>query len=202
MKWIVAFVCSMGLMTFAPAAQAAPGCQFQLGFAVVAKLIPDHVGGCVDSASYNGNTGDALQHTTTGGLLVWRKADNWTAFTDGYHTWVNGPYGLQERLNSAHFPWEAPTPANSTTAGAGPTPANGSSVGTAPTSQGGDVTEADVAVPDGYPPMSDLPPDEQAACLHLAQDLQKASGGTAVHMQTDDQSCPYFADPNWQGVVS
>ena len=49
--------------------------------------------------------GDSLQHTTTG-LLVWRKSDNWTAFTDGYRTWPNGPYGLQEHLNSQRFPWE------------------------------------------------------------------------------------------------
>jgi len=40
-------------------------------------------------------------------LLVWRKLDNWTTFTDGFHTWVNGPYGLQERLNDQRFGWEA-----------------------------------------------------------------------------------------------
>jgi hypothetical protein len=40
-------------------------------------------------------------------LLVWRKADNWTAFTDGYRTWLNGPQGLQQRLNTELFPWEA-----------------------------------------------------------------------------------------------
>ena len=39
-------------------------------------------------------------------FLVWRKADNWTAFTDGYRTWINGPSGLQVRLNTEHF--EAP----------------------------------------------------------------------------------------------
>jgi hypothetical protein len=49
--------------------------------------------------------GDGLQHTS-GGLLVWRKADNWTAFTDGFQTWINGPTGLQERLNTARLPWE------------------------------------------------------------------------------------------------
>jgi len=26
-------------------------------------------------------------------VLVWRKADNRTAFTDGYRTWINGPRG-------------------------------------------------------------------------------------------------------------
>ena len=50
--------------------------------------------------------GDSVQQTT-GGLLVWRKADNWTAFTDGYRTWINGPNGLQQRLNTQRFEWEA-----------------------------------------------------------------------------------------------
>jgi hypothetical protein len=51
-------------------------------------------------------TGDALQQTT-GGLLVWRKADNWTAFTDGFRTWVHGPDGaVHLRLNSERFAWE------------------------------------------------------------------------------------------------
>jgi hypothetical protein len=83
---------------------AAP-CKFVLGFATIAGLIPDQVGGCTDNQA-SGSNGDAIQHTTKG-LLVWRKADNWTAFTDGYHTWVNGPYGVQERLNTQRFAWEA-----------------------------------------------------------------------------------------------
>ncbi|HUX86747.1 MAG TPA: hypothetical protein VMW65_07070, partial [Chloroflexota bacterium] len=49
--------------------------------------------------------GDGLQMTTRG-MLVWRKADNFTAFTDGYRTWVNGPYGFQQRLNRERFCWE------------------------------------------------------------------------------------------------
>ena len=32
---------------------------------------------------------------------------SFTAFTDGYHTWVNGPNGVQERLNSQRFAWQA-----------------------------------------------------------------------------------------------
>jgi hypothetical protein len=39
--------------------------------------------------------------------LVWRAFDNWTAFTDGYRTWVNGPLGVQQRLNTECFSWEA-----------------------------------------------------------------------------------------------
>ena len=52
----------------------------------------------------NGNT----EQPTANGLLVWRKVDNWTAFTDGYQTWINGPYGVQGRLNTDRFGWEEP----------------------------------------------------------------------------------------------
>ncbi|HEV7215144.1 MAG TPA: CAP domain-containing protein [Chloroflexota bacterium] len=89
----------------ATAAQA--GCRFVLGFAALAHDLPSHVGGCADNENHNPQNGDALQRTSTGGLLVWRKADNWTAFTDGFHSWVNGPAGVQERLNSQRFSWEA-----------------------------------------------------------------------------------------------
>jgi probable HAF family extracellular repeat protein len=88
-----------------PAAPARP-CGFVLGFAALHAALPAVVGDCLDDEGHNPANGDALQHTT-GGLLVWRKADNWTAFTDGYRTWVNGPNGLQERLNTQRFPWEA-----------------------------------------------------------------------------------------------
>jgi len=40
--------------------------------------------------------------------MAWRKADNWTAFTNGYLTWINGPTGLVNRLNTDRFSWEAP----------------------------------------------------------------------------------------------
>ena len=49
---------------------------------------------------------ETARRRRTGGLLVWRKADNHTAFTDGHHTWVNGPIGLQKRLNAERYPWE------------------------------------------------------------------------------------------------
>jgi zinc/manganese transport system substrate-binding protein len=80
-------------------------CQFQLGFATIKAMIPNQVGSCLDNESFNPDNGDTLQHTTIG-LLVWRKSDNWTAFTDGYKSWINGPRGLQERLNSERFDWE------------------------------------------------------------------------------------------------
>ena len=93
---------------------AAAECEFILGFATLKALIddaegPDKVGECLETQRFNPENGDALQQTT-GGLLVWRKADNWTAFTDGYRTWINGPHGLQARLNTEQFDWEQPTP--------------------------------------------------------------------------------------------
>jgi hypothetical protein len=95
-----------------PASPAlAANCQFVLGFKALHDLIPNVVGGCMTDEVHSAVTGDALQQTTgvngAGGLLVWRKADNWTAYTDGFHTWINGPSGLQERLNTDRFPWEA-----------------------------------------------------------------------------------------------
>ena len=59
----------------------------------------------MENEHYN-EISDSVQQTT-GGLMAWRKADNWTAFTDGYRTWVNGPNGLQQRLNTERFEWEA-----------------------------------------------------------------------------------------------
>ena len=91
------------------AAAATPGtaaCQFVLGFSTLQRLLPQQVGRCLEDELHDSDSGDALQ-ATSNGLLVWRKADNWTAFTDGYHTWINGPNGLQERLNTQRFPWEA-----------------------------------------------------------------------------------------------
>ena len=86
--------------------QAQGACSFTLGFKALRDQIPDAVGTCLENERFNPANGNSEQRTS-GGLLVWRKADNWTAFTDGYQTWVNGPLGLQQRLNSQRFPWEA-----------------------------------------------------------------------------------------------
>jgi len=96
------------LFSVSPAAlvQSAPSCQFVLGFAILHDAIPSTVGNCIDDEGHNPANGDGLQHTVAG-LLVWRKADNFTAFTDGYHSWVNGPGGVGERLNQQRFSWEA-----------------------------------------------------------------------------------------------
>lgn len=86
--------------------------QFVLGFATLARLLGGAAGVPTENEHFNPESGDSLQATRMPngkpGLMVWRKADNWTAFTDGYHTWINGPFGLQQRLNTARFDWEKP----------------------------------------------------------------------------------------------
>lgn len=98
----------IGSMALAPEKANAGGdpnaCQFVLGFDTLHSALPNEIGNCLDNQSFASN-GDAQQHTTKG-LLAWRKSDNWTAFTDGYHTWVNGPNGIQERLNTERFDFE------------------------------------------------------------------------------------------------
>ena len=101
-----AIVLTFSLFLLLPNSVAAAECQFVLGFATLRDLIGhDIVGECLENEHYN-HIGDSVQQTT-GGLLVWRKADNWTAFTDGYRTWINGPNGLVQRLNTERFAWEA-----------------------------------------------------------------------------------------------
>jgi len=99
----------MALLALQTSVFAAPtwqaGCQFVLGFADVRAMLPAQVGDCLENQQTNVTNGDAYQRTA-GGLLVWRKLDNWTAFTDGYRTWLNGPRGLQQRLNVERFTWE------------------------------------------------------------------------------------------------
>ena len=81
-------------------------CHFTLGFAQLrAQLGPATVGGCLGDEAFDPGIGDAIQPTARG-LLVWRKADGGTAFSDGHRTWVAGPYGLQQRLNGERFCWE------------------------------------------------------------------------------------------------
>ena len=100
---LIAIICFLCLPR---TAISAVECQFVLGFATLRDLIGHEiVGECLENERHGAN-GDALQQTT-GGLLVWRKADNWTAFTDGYRTWINGPDGLVQRLNTERFEWEA-----------------------------------------------------------------------------------------------
>ena len=93
-----------------PTTASAADCEFVHGFATLRNLIGHEiVGECLENEHYNA-IGDSNQQTT-GGLLAWRKVDNWTAFTDGYRTWINGPNGLEQRLNTERFEWEQDPPA-------------------------------------------------------------------------------------------
>jgi hypothetical protein len=78
---------------------------FKLGFKALAGQVPDVVGSPIEN-EHSAANGDSLQMTTNG-LMVWRGADNWTAFTDGSRTWVNGPNGVQSRANDDRFSWES-----------------------------------------------------------------------------------------------
>jgi hypothetical protein len=111
-RLFVAILFAATLVGGLPASLAsAQNCVFVLGFATLHNMIPQIVGNCLENETHNPANGDGLQATTgvngAGGLLVWRKADNFTAFTDGFRTWVNGPFGLQMRLNSQRFFWES-----------------------------------------------------------------------------------------------
>lgn len=78
-------------------------CEFQSGFKTLHDLLPDAVGSCLENERA---TAEGTQQRTTGGLLVWRQADNWTAFTDGYRTWSIGLQGLQQQSNATSFGWQ------------------------------------------------------------------------------------------------
>lgn len=96
-----------------PPPGSTPPCQFRLGFAELARLVGPQVGKCLED-QHPTPAGDAEQRTSSG-LMVWRAADNWTAYTDGYRTWINGPNGLEQRLNAQRFPWEPDAGAPGTT---------------------------------------------------------------------------------------
>ena len=124
-RCIVACALILSALGFGPVAVAqTAGCQFVLGFMTLHDLDPKDVGSCVDDQSLAQASGDQQQHTTNG-LLAWRKADNWTAFTDGYRTWINGPNGLVTRLNTQRYSWEADFGAPGTTAIGDSTAASG-----------------------------------------------------------------------------
>jgi len=104
-KRLLVFACAaVSMLTPAHPVFAGSGCQFVLGFQSMHDQIPAAVGDCVDDQTFAAN-GDAIQHTTKG-MLVWRKNDNWTAYTNGARTWLNGPYGMQSRRNTDRFQWE------------------------------------------------------------------------------------------------
>ncbi len=128
----LAILTATALFFLLPTTVTAAECQFVFGFKTIRDLIGhDIVGECLENERYAAN-GNSEKHTT-GGLLVWRKADNWTAFTDGYRTWVNGPNGLVQRLNSERFEWEADYAPGGGIATPTPTPIPGATITPIPT---------------------------------------------------------------------
>ena len=105
-RWLLLpLAAALMMLAYAPPASYAQGCEYKLGFADIYNQIPQIVGPCVTNEMYDAQ-GNSNQMTANG-MMQWRKADNFTAFTDGYRSWVNGPCGLEMRLNSQRFPWEA-----------------------------------------------------------------------------------------------
>ena len=108
--------------SWSPLAAAQEPCRFVLGFATLRELVgAQKVGACLEDEHFNLENGNAEQRTS-GGMLVWRKVDNFTAFTDGGTTWVNGPNGLQSRPNGERFSWER-DPVQTAQAQSAPAPA-------------------------------------------------------------------------------
>lgn len=112
---VLALRCTFALLIATPFLVAVPAadaarCRYILGFKALHHQIASVIGACRGDEQYNpgpgGAPGDAFQQTARG-TLVWRKADNQVAFTDGYRTILDGPHGLEQRLNSQRFPWEA-----------------------------------------------------------------------------------------------
>src|SRR5689334_19166483 len=92
-------------------ASAQASCRFGAGFAALqARLGPAVAGECAENEHAvslpdpPGSSGTVQR--TSRGLFVWRQADNWTAFTDGYRTWVSRADGVYQRLNDERFFWE------------------------------------------------------------------------------------------------
>jgi hypothetical protein len=86
-------------------AAAAAGCWLRFELRALRDAIPDVVGDCVENARRDPASGDTVQRTT-GGLLVLRQSDRRAGFTDGGRTWLQGPEGIVTRPNEERFAWE------------------------------------------------------------------------------------------------
>jgi hypothetical protein len=158
-------VAASALIPAAANAQTTP-CTFKLGFKLLRDQIPDTVGTCLVDEHWNLVNGDSLQETSRG-LMVWRKIDNFTAFTDGYRTWVNGPFGVRQRLNTERFDWEPVAP---------PTPV-------APVVPAPAVPAPAVPAPSAPPPVPTVPaptPTPVPAALEQAPSIIGPGDGTHV----------------------
>src|SRR5215212_4190721 len=104
-SWLLAVGMSL-LMT--PVAQAQSTCTLRPEFeSLRVALNTGLVGSCIAGERTEAN-GDVLQDTGHG-VLVKRAVDARVAFTNGSLTWMNGPAGVETRLNTERFPWEDTT---------------------------------------------------------------------------------------------
>ena len=93
--------------TVSTAAPEPEGCHFQAGFAELRRQVGSEiVGDCVEDEHATAG-GDVLQ-LTVNGVLVWRKADNAAAFSDGQHTWILHADRIWKRHNGERLAWELP----------------------------------------------------------------------------------------------
>lgn len=128
-----------------PTVAAQQPCRFVLGFEALRNLVgAAKVGECLEDERFNLENGNAEQRTT-GGLLVWRKVDNFTAFTDGGTSWINGPNGLQSRPNADRFAWEKDPVQPAAAPAAAPPPAPAAPPPPAPVAQAAPKPAAPVA---------------------------------------------------------
>ena len=68
------------------------------------RIGPNLVGECVEDALVP--VGADARQRTTGGELIWRRADARASFTDGHETWLEGPDGIVRRHNHERYAWE------------------------------------------------------------------------------------------------
>ena len=79
-RLLIGVLCALLVALCAPSPGAVEGePRFQMGFKLLADMIPEIAGLPLEDERHNALNGDGLQMTTRG-LMAWRKADNWTAF--------------------------------------------------------------------------------------------------------------------------
>jgi hypothetical protein len=159
-----------------PAAEAqTAACFYTLGFQALHNMIPQVAGSCLENEWHNPYNGDGLQRTT-GGLMVWRKSDNWTAFTNGYMTWINGPLGLQSRLNTERFAWEGSLPP--------PAIPEANQPGAGGSAGGGTTAPAPTPTPIPTPTRNPAP----SLDLRVSDDRVTAGEEFTIRLQSEDDS--------------
>jgi hypothetical protein len=181
---ILSLVLVIQAAVWPPVTEAQASCRFVLGFATLRDVVgTQKVGACLEDEHFNLENGNAEQRTS-GGLLVWRKVDNFTAFTDGGTTWVNGPSGLQSRPNGDRFSWERDPVQSAPVPQPTPLPASPPQRGVAVPTATPITAPTPRVVPTSTPaaaPIREAGPDPMlmSRCVGLAADLAEQIGGNA-----------------------